>query len=101
MLNAKTEEQRQYIESLLDKEFGNYRTASHAHVYNDKEVTIEVQYDDGYGEVCQDITFETMAKIVDYLRNEDAKRRQKARRAALKSGADGLWVSGDTIFLGK
>lgn len=40
-----------------------------------------------------------MASIVDLLRKEDNARRKKARWAGMRSEIDGLWVSGDTVFL--
>ena len=45
------------------------------------------------------IRYDEMAAIVDYLREEINERQWKARRAAMNSHIDKLWVSGNTIFL--
>ena len=61
MLQAKTEEQRNYIELLAKKESCDGNVT----VYND-EISYKV---DSCFDV--DISFDTMAKIVDYLRSEN------------------------------
>lgn len=84
MLQAKTKEQKEYIEHVLLRGVSVWLTAN----------------SDGEGLHIDDyVSFEELASVVDYLRKEDNARRKKARWAGMKSGIDGLWVSGDTIFL--
>ena len=60
MLEAKTKEQRDYIKSLAEKESCDGDVT----VYDDSiNYRVDCFYD-------VDISFDTMAKIVDYLRNE-------------------------------
>ena len=89
MLQARTEEQQDYIKSLAEKESC------------DGHVTVFVDSINYCVDSCFDVelSFDTMAKIVAYLRNEDGKRRGKAIRAAIKSKINKLWVVGDTIYL--
>ena len=89
MLQARTEEQQDYIKSLAEKESC------------DGKVTVLVDSINYCVDSCFDVelSFDTMAKIVAYLRNEDGKRRGKAIRAAIKSKINKLWVVGDTIYL--
>lgn len=54
---------------------------------------------DGFVELDGILEYEQMASIVDLLRKEDNARRKKARWAGMRSEIDGLWVSGDTVFL--
>lgn len=82
MLQVKTEEQK----TTLKKLFGG------SSVWFADGICKGVHIDDL-------VSFDSLAAVVDYLRKEDNARRKKARWAGMKSEIDGLWVSGDTIFL--
>ena len=63
MLEAKTKEQENYIKSLVEKESCDGDVT----IYNDYvNYRVDCFYD-------VDISFDTMAKIVDYLRKENEK----------------------------
>lgn len=61
MLQVKTKEQEEYVKSLVEKESCDGDVA----IYDDSvNYRVDCCYD-------VDISFDTMAKIVDYLRNEN------------------------------
>lgn len=50
-------------------------------------------------EIYGALSFDVLAEIVDFLRVGENARRRKARWSAMRSGVDGMWVSGDVVFL--
>ena len=80
MLTTKNDEQRAKIDSMMEC------MSCHAQETGVKAGDEFISYDE-------------MASIVDYLRENVNKCRWKARQAAMNSHIDKLWVSGNTIFL--
>ena len=56
-----------------------------------------VVYGDGIN-IDDFIPYDVLAKIVDYLRADEKKRRSRAQYLGMNSHIDKLWVAGDTIF---
>ena len=73
MLQAKTEEQQEHITEIINDSFKQQGIEGLSGYANDKDITLWIPYDGGYDEVCVDVPFDMMAKIVDYLREQNNK----------------------------
>lgn len=79
MLEAKTIEQRNHIEDIAEKNLRrSYRDSCdflHCDVYKNDSGNMELNLrcNDCYVSLCVDIPFDTMAEIVDYLREQNNK----------------------------
>lgn len=71
MLQA-CKEQQEHITEIVEKYLPR-RVASPWGLSDNAEVTFWVPYDNGYDEVYVDVSFDMMAEIVDYLREQNNK----------------------------
>jgi hypothetical protein len=71
MLQA-SKEQQEHITEIIDNSFVYGTEEPHGYA-NDTDITLWIPYDGGYDSVCVDISFDMMAEIVDYLREQNNK----------------------------
>jgi hypothetical protein len=71
MLQA-SKEQQEHITEIINNSFGQGIEVPSGYA-NDTDITLWIPYDGGYDSVCVDISFDMMAEIVDYLREQNNK----------------------------
>jgi len=76
MLEAKTKEQRDYIEEIVEKHIERIQYGckfSYANVYSNCNDVVEINIVHEHDDLSIDIPFDMMAEIVDYLRSQNNK----------------------------
>lgn len=74
MLEAKTREQRDYVERIVEKHIAqtqNQCKFSYANVYSNCNDVVEINLKYENADLSVDLPFDMMAEIVDYLRKEN------------------------------
>ena len=95
MLQTRTKEQKDKVLKIL----GNGEFFCNFPLDFDKETDIGYEECNERLYIDGEISFDQMAAIVDFLREEGKKMYEKARRAALKSEIDKLWVVEHAILM--
>jgi hypothetical protein len=85
MLQAKTDEQRDYVEEIVEKHIEEtqdncnfYRACVYSNCNDVVEINLKYEYPDlsidlKYADLSIDLPFDMMAEIVDYLRKQNNK----------------------------